>query len=172
MTASDSGTEPNTLLRYARAHDLPALRMVYVDVVQRLATGLYSPEQVRAWARFATTEAFAGFIHDVDTLVADVDGTIHGFCGIGADGHVASVYVAGHAARRGLGARLLRRALSDHPDPTSGRYFAEASLLSRRLFLKLGFRQVGTEHVVRDGITFERFLVERPCGRTLTSARP
>lgn len=150
------------ILRYAVPEDVPALRTVYADAVHALAPPLYSAEQVRVWASFAEQDELVAFILESDTLVAEIDGRPVGFCGIGADGHVASVYVAGRAAGQGVGTQLLSQALQDHPAPTSGRYFAEASLLSRPLFLKLGFAQIGIEHADRDGIAFERFLMQRP----------
>ena len=152
------------ILRYADAADLPALRTVYARAVDELAGGHYSIDQRRVWASFAWSDGFVSFVRGVDTLVAEREGRIEGFCGIGADGHIASLYVIGAAAGRGLGTRLLGQALRDHPAPTTGRYFAETNLLSRRLFLKLGFTQIGTERVIRDGVAFERFLVERAMG--------
>ena len=157
------------ILRDAVPQDVPALRTVYADAVHALAPPLYNAEQVRVWASFAEQDAFVAFIREVDTLVAEVDGRPVGFCGLGADGHVASVYVVGRAAGQGVGTRLLSQALRDHPAPTSGRYFAEASLLSRPLFLKLGFVQIGIEHADRDGIAFERFLMQRPLDRPVRS---
>lgn len=150
------------ILRYAVPKDVLALRTVYADAVHALAPPLYTAEQVRVWASFAEQDEFVAFILEADTLVAEVDGRPVGFCGIRADGHVASVYVVGRAAGQGVGTLLLSQALQDHPAPTSGRYFAEASLLSRPLFLKLGFAQIGTEQTDRDGIAFERFLMQRP----------
>jgi putative acetyltransferase len=149
------------ILRYADAADLAALRVVYARAVDELAAKHYSVDQRRVWASFAWSNGFVPFVRDVDTLVAAREGRIEGFCGIGADGHVASLYVIGAAAGRGLGTRLLGQALRDHPAPASGRYFAETNLLSRPLFLKLGFTQIGTERVIREGVAFQRFRVER-----------
>ena len=156
--------KPSLILRYADAADLPALRGVDARAVDELAAEHYSIDQRRVWASFASSDRFVSFVRDVDTLVAGREGRIEGFCGIGANGHVASLYVIGAAAGRGLGTRLLGQALRDHPAPTTGRYFAETNLLSRRLFLKLGFTQIGTERVIRDGVAFERFLVDRAMG--------
>jgi hypothetical protein len=51
--------------------------------------------------------------------------------------------------------------LSRHPHPGSGRYYAEASAFSLPLFERCGFRRTGSERADRNGVQFERFLVER-----------
>lgn len=98
------------ILRYADAADLPALRGVDARAVDELAAEHYSIDQRRVWASFASSDRFVSFVRDVDTLVAGREGRIEGFCGIGANGHVASLYVIGAAAGRGLGTRLLGQA--------------------------------------------------------------
>jgi hypothetical protein len=64
-------------------------------------------------------------------------------------------------ARRGIGEQLLRHALDVCPAPTSGRWFAEASLLGRGLFRRCGFRETGIEQASRGGVEFERYLMAR-----------
>ena len=56
---------------------------------------------------------------------------------------------------------MLKFALKEHATPQSGRYYTEASAFSLPLIECCGFRRVGTEHVVREGVAFERFLMER-----------
>ncbi len=164
------------IIRPACRADLPALRALYADAVRFAGPVSYNAAQVAAWAAFADDDGFAGFIDAVHTYVAliDPDTDVHGgagseshdprilgFCGIGDDGHVASVYVYGCCQGQGIGRTLLDFALAAHPAPTTGRYRAEASAFSLPLFLHLGFRLVGTERVLRDGVPFERFLVEK-----------
>jgi hypothetical protein len=55
----------------------------------------------------------------------------------------------------------LREALNRCARPTRGHWFAEASLLSRPVFERLGFAQVAVEQTERDGVRFERFLMRR-----------
>jgi putative acetyltransferase len=150
-------------MRLARRADLPALRAIYADSVSVLAPACYSADQVHAWAAFAQDGAFHDFILDVATWVVidAVEGVPLGFCGIGDDGHVASLYVAPAHGRRGIGASLLRHALNQCPRPSSGRWFAEASRLSRPVFERIGFRLVAIERTQRDGVAFERERVER-----------
>jgi hydrogenase maturation protease len=148
-------------VRPADRNDLPALRRVYAEAVRRLAPAHYSPAQVATWAGFAAEDGFAGFVLDVPSFVAVVDGCPVGFCGIAPDGHVASLYVHPDHCRLGIGGGLLSHALAACPAPAAGRWFAEASVLSRPLFERLGFRQTGVELAARDGVGFERYLMAR-----------
>jgi putative acetyltransferase len=165
-----SGGPDAISMRPARPEDVAALSALYARAVRVLGPGHYSPAQVAIWAAFAADGAFADFILDVDTVIAELAGTPAGFCGMAADGHVASVYVAPELAGRGLGSALLSHALASHPAPTSGRWYAEASVFSLPLFLKHGFVESGRESTSRHGVRFERHLVERaapaPSGNT------
>ena len=148
-------------LRRARDTDLQSLRMIYADAVRAAGPTAYTPDQVSVWSTFAGEVGFAAFILGVKTYLTVIDEQVVGFCGIADDGHVASIYVRPDRFGKGIGSRLLLAALRRHPEPTSGRYRAEASLFSLPLFERCGFRQTGSERAGRQGAAFERFLVER-----------
>ncbi len=157
----DVVSEETIIVRRVASADLPALREIYADVVGTLGPAAYTPAQVDAWKAFARQAEFDDFILGVNTYVAEIGAEIAGFCGIAGDGHVASVYIAPERCGQGIGTTLLRQVLARHPAPSSGQYYAEASLFSLPLFRRCGFRQTGREHAVRDGVAFERFLVAR-----------
>ena len=146
-------------LRLAIQEDIEALRHVYATSVKALAQGHYSIEQIAVWAGYAEVPAFVDLILEPLTIVAMVDRQPIGFCGVEPTGHIASLYVHPNHARRGIGAALLREALDRCATPTRGHWFAEASLLSRPVFERLGFAQIAVEHTDRDGVRFERFLM-------------
>ena len=150
--------------RLATEADLLELRSLYAETVDELGPTAYTPAQVAAWKAFADDPGFDDFILEVHTYVAVSDVQAVGFCGIADDGHVASVYVGPAYCRQGVGSMLLTWALTRHPVPTSGRYYAEASAFSLPLFERCGFGLVGTEQTIRNGVAFERFLVERIVG--------
>ena len=152
------------LIRSADIGDLPDLRRIFRDAVEVLGPSVYSSAQVAAWAAFADETEFEGFILGANTSVAEIGAEIVGFCGIEDNGHITSVYVRPELSRRGIATRLLRFVMDRSGRPGSGRYHAEASLFSLPLFRRCGFQQVGTESVVRAGVAFERFLVERVAG--------
>jgi L-amino acid N-acyltransferase YncA len=136
-----------------------------------LGPAAYTPAQVAAWKSFAGQSGFRDFILGVNTYVAVIGAEVVGFCGIADDGHVASVYVRPDRCGQGMGRKLLRWVLVRHPGPTSGRYYAEASAFSLSLFERCGFRQIGSEQTIRDGVAFERFLVARAAGADDSAGR-
>jgi putative acetyltransferase len=148
-------------LRRARDADLQSLRAIYADAVRSVGPTAYSPDQVKVWSAFAGEMNFSAFILTVNTYLAVIDDQVVGFCGIADDGHVASIYVRPGWFGEGIASRLLSAALRLHPEPISGRYYAEASIFSLPLFERFGFRQTGSEQADRYGVTLERFLVER-----------
>jgi len=155
---------PLIRIRRAQSSDVPALANLYRQSVLATAPQAYTPEQTTAWAAFATDFApFQRFILGVTTYVAIAANEaqdIVGFAGIGATGHVASVYVHPDRARQGIGSLLMQRLLTHAHTHRLPRLYAEASEFSLGLFQKFGFRLYDTEVVVRQGVPFTRYLVE------------
>lgn len=112
----------------------------------------------RLWPRYAP---FRQFILGAATYLAEDDRGVVGFAGLETNGHVASVYVRQDCIRQGVGSYLLSYLLSQAQGMTLDRLYAEASHLSLGLFLKHGFCHYATETVERDGVTFDRYLVEK-----------
>ncbi|MCB1874783.1 MAG: GNAT family N-acetyltransferase [Chromatiales bacterium] len=148
-------------VRPAIEADLPVLRALYRDAVLGVGRTAYSAEQVDVWVNFSAEAGFEGFILSADTYVALKQGAIVAFCGLADEGHLASIYVGRAHQRCGIGLALLNYVLARHPHPSSGRYYTEASEFSRPLFLRAGFHLVGIEKVQRNGVGFERYLMER-----------
>lgn len=147
-------------LRVAAEPDVAKLRAVYAASVRALASGHYTPEQIRAWAGYAETPAFIDLIAEPLTLLATQNQEPIAFCGIESSGRIASVYVHPDYGRRGIATSLLREAFNRCPRPTEGHWFAEASWLSRTVLERLGFKQVGVEQVERDRVCFERYRMQ------------
>jgi putative acetyltransferase len=154
-------TRLDIALRIAASPDISQLRALYAAAVRGLAPGYYSSEQIAVWSGYAQGPAFMDFILCPTTLVATHDDEPIGFCGVEPTGHIASLYVHPRHARRGIASLLLRTALDRCPSPSDGHWSAEASLLSRPVFERFGFKQVAVEHSVRDGVGFERYRMRR-----------
>ena len=147
------------LLRQSVDGEWPVLAGIYHRSVLGLAPRAYEPEQVRTWASYAALTTFVDLIHGADNAVLDADGRAVGFCGIDVDGRVRSLYLLPEFAGRGLGLTLLRHAMQHARARGLGVFTAEASHLSRGVFLRAGFRQVGLDHVVQRGVLFPRFAM-------------
>ena len=89
-------------LRLAAADDVPALAALYAHTARALGPQVYSADQVRAWQAFGQdTPAFRDYVLRARTWMGeDAKGAL-GFCGIGADGEVHSLYVRADATRQG-----------------------------------------------------------------------
>ena len=154
--------EVEMIIRVAVKSDLPELAKLYTHSVQALAPQHYSKKQVIVWASFASEgEAFEKFILEPTTFVAQRFGRLWGFSGITGEGHIASLYVHGERTRQGIGSRLLEFVLVYARIHQMGRLYSEASEFSLPLFEKFGFEKYSTEKVVRNGVQFSRYLMQK-----------
>ena len=149
--------------RLATAADLPALAALYAHSARQLGPQAYSPEQVIAWQGFADdAPAFADYVLQPRTYMAeDAEGAL-GFCGIDAEGEVRSLYVRAAAMRGGLGSSLLAQALADARQSGQSRFSAWATPFSLPVFHRAGFALAHTLREPFQGVMFERYRVE--CG--------
>jgi putative acetyltransferase len=95
------------------------------------------------------------------TFLLEADGDILGFAGLAQDGHVTAIYVRSDRLGQGIGSQLLQTLLQSAARQGIQRLYAEASEFSMGLFLKFGFQQFDTEVVDRNGVQFQRYLVEK-----------
>ena len=156
-------TKQNLLLKTAIESDLPALAKLFDDSVRQVAPQKYSPEQVDAWAASATdTEFFSRFILESTTFIAE-ENNLLGFGGIRITtaGQITSLYVRGNCNRKGVGSKLLEKILEYARINQCDRLYTEASEFSKPLFEKFGFEIYGEEEVMRNGVLFQRSLMQK-----------
>lgn len=150
------------LLRPYREDDLVALVGAFTDSVQVLAAPFYDEAQRAAWAPAeADLDDWRARLAGIGVLVAEERGALAGFVAYGPDGHVALLYTASHAARRGVASTLYARVESEWRARGVTRAFAEVSLAARPFFERNGFAVVEEEHVERRGVIFRRFRMAK-----------
>lgn len=148
-------------IRIAEESDLPELSALYRQTVLVNAPQHYSPAQTEVWASFSSDLLhFHQFILGVTTYVAVDETGVLGFAGIGDTGHVLSAYVRHDKLHQGIGSALMQRVLEHAHTHQIPRLYAEASEFSLGLFKKFGFCVYDTERVDRQGVQFDRYLVE------------
>ncbi len=148
-------------LRRAAAADAEALADVFADAVRSAGPAHYTPAQVEAWASAAADPAaFGRRMLEGDVWIAEDDDGPVGFAALSGE-RVAALYVRGGRQRRGTGHALLGTALAEAERRGLRRLRSEASAFALPLFLRAGFRAVGTETVRRGGVEIERTVVER-----------
>jgi putative acetyltransferase len=151
---------PDLALRRASAADVPALAALYAHSARELGPQVYSPEQVIAWQRFAhDTPAFADYVLQACTWMAEDAAGPLGFCGIDAEGEVRSLYVRATATRRGLGSALLAHALARARQQGLASFAAWATPFSLPVFARAGFSPVRTVREPFRGVMFDRYRV-------------
>lgn len=149
-------------IRVATTSDIPELATVYRHSVEAIAPQRYSSEQVEAWTCFPSdTESFRNFILEPTTFVAETEGMILGFSGVEENGHITSLYVHGDYNRQGIGSLLLGIVIKYAKSHKIPRLYTEASEFSCALFKKFGFQIYDTEEVMRKGVYFKRYLMEK-----------
>ncbi|EKU99451.1 acetyltransferase, N-acetylglutamate synthase [Leptolyngbya sp. PCC 7375] len=148
-------------IRLANETDLLELSALFRQTVLVHAPKYYTKAQTEVWAASPLdVEHFRQFILEVTTFVAIDKTGILGFSGIGDNGHVASAYVRYNSLHQGIGSKLMKTVLNYAHEHHMQRLYAEASEFSLGLFKKFGFQLYDTEVVSRQGVEFERYLVE------------
>ncbi|MEB3225257.1 MAG: GNAT family N-acetyltransferase [Synechococcus sp.] len=149
-------------IRQAQTTDIPQLAQLYYETVRRHAPTYYTEAQTQAWASFAQdAKEFRQLFDGVITFVLEADQEILGFGSLAADGHVKAIYVRSDRLGEGLGSQLLQTIIHQGAIAKIHRLYAEASEFSLGLFLKFGFQQFATESIERNGVVFQRHLVEK-----------
>lgn len=146
-------------VRRAGLDDIDSLARIFRESVLRIEPGSYTPGQIAAWASFADdTEDFHAWINGATTLVAvDRFDECLGFCGLEAQGRIASLYVAPDAMRHGIASDLLRRLMDAARERGLEWLTTEASEFSKPVFERLGFTVAEVECAKYKGVDFIRY---------------
>ena len=151
----------DVMLRKAHESDARALASVFIEAWRDGYRGVVDDAIIDALNHTEVASWLADVVKDTSatTLVAERSGgEVVGFARFGDDpedpsnGHLFALYVAPHAARKGVGRLLLERVISDL-DPGSGRnitlWVFEANERAQRLYGAAGF-EVGARRRVEE----------------------
>ncbi len=152
-------------LRPLQSQDHGQALAIYRAAVRAQAPGPYSPAQVRAWAQQADPPA-SGLLGCLDRgwglVSCDEAGTPRAFAVLDPPERVALLYCHPDFSRQGRGQALLaaleERAALGGVDALR----TEASLLSRPLFARRGWRVSWIEELQIGGIGFRRYRMALP----------
>ena len=146
-------------LRPIASTDHPLLREIYADAIESQAPGLYSPDQVRAWAALAWLPGI------LDRTLLEGQGWISGndaaFAIREPRDRLSLLYCRGRACRQGHGRALLEQIEADARQDGVERLRTEASQLSRPLLERCGWSVRTPETICIGGIPFERYRMEK-----------
>lgn len=149
-------------LRTITPADHGALRAVYQHAVGSQAPGLYSDEQVAAWAAVAVLPGLLdGTLAAGEGLLIEGENGVEAFALLHPPHRLALLYCRGDCNRRGHGARLVRALEELAWQRGQTHLVTEASLISRPLLERLGWHRVALERLTIGGVPFERYRLRR-----------
>jgi GNAT superfamily N-acetyltransferase len=160
-------------LRRLQSRDQPRVLAIYREAVRGLAPGRYDPAQVQAWAQQAEADApeLRRCLDRGWGLVScDDDGLPRAFAVLDPTDRVALLYCHPDFACQGRASALLEALEQQARRQGVATLRTEASVLSRPLFARRGWRVSWLEELRIGGIGFRRFRMALPLDPPL--ARP
>ncbi len=152
-------------LRRLQSRDQPRVLAIYREAVRGLAPGRYNPAQVQAWARQAEADApeLRRCLDRGWGLVScDDDGLPRAFAVLDPPDRVALLYCHPDFACQGRASGLLEALEQRARSQGVATLRTEASVLSRPLFARRGWRVSWLEELRIGGIGFRRFRMALP----------
>ena len=97
-------------IRRARQEDSDSIGSVHTAAVRGIRSGVYTSEEIQAWAVPKKPSSYEESISSKEFFVAEHEGAIVGFGVLNQENsEVEAVYVTPEAGRRGTGLELLRK---------------------------------------------------------------
>lgn len=149
------------VIRPYRDADLKPVADLFTASVHELTVREYNATQRMAWApRPPDLDRWRRRLHTHHTLVAEGD-QLAGFISFEPDGHIDLLYTSPRHTRLGVASALYRHVEALLTAQGVTRLHTEASAVARPFFERHGFHVVRPERVVRRGVTFARYAMEK-----------
>lgn len=142
--------------------DCDLLRRIFHEAVMESAASHYTLRQRVAWAQWAAHPLLVRrLLTEGLTLVAEMAGEPVGFAQLNPTAYVRMLYVAPEHGRRGVASWLLGALEARAAENGVKRLETHASLTSKPVFLKAGYRLEGPAPTEREGVVLTRFLMAK-----------
>jgi putative acetyltransferase len=140
-------------IRRVRAGEELLLWQIFYASVHEVAVSHYAPEQLDAWAPdYYPGESWVSRIQKNQPFVAEFNGRLAGFADLQLDGYIDHFFIAGFAARKGVGTKLMQELHITAAKMQIVRLHSEVSLSAQLFFSRAGFSIEAEQTVVRNGI--------------------
>ena len=141
--------------------DGPALRELFRQSIQQIASKYYEADAIAAWSASADDDEFVSRLQRGLTVVALLHGEAVGFAQLYPADHIEMMYLSPQGSGLGI-ATLLCQHLEDEARIAGSRTLTTASsLAARRFFESMGFRVSSEETVQRNGVAINRLQMEK-----------
>ena len=142
--------------------DLEPIVAVFTDTVRQVNVQHYSPDQIAAWApRPPDLAHWRERFASLAIWVAESNGQVIGFCGLGDGGHVDFLYTDYRFQRQRVASRLYQQVEAEVIRQGARRLFTEASITARPFFEKMGFKVLREQQVEFRGVMFQNYVMEK-----------
>lgn len=150
-------------IREYRLEDTKALVNIFYNTVHQVNIWHYSLEQVNVWAPESSLNAtkWTQKFERTKPFVAVVDEFIVGFAEFEPDGHIDCFYCHHDWVGQGVGSALMKAIYEKAKDWKVQCIFADVSITAKPFFKRQGFSVVKEQTVVKDGIEFVNYRMEK-----------
>lgn len=153
------------LFRVYQPSDAEEIAKIYRDAVIGVGSIAYNSKQIEVWSSYPENiEEFRGLLGEGLTLVGLHESQLVAFGQLNPPNHIAFLYTATQFARCGYATIIYQQLEAKAIEEGVQRLHVEASRIAKHFFLKMGFRLIEAEVVMRQNIEFERFKMEKILG--------
>jgi len=150
------------IVRRYKDNDLEPIAALFIDTVRHVNVQHYSPEQISAWApRPPDLVHWRKRVAGLTVWVAELNGQVIGFCGLGDGGHVDLLYTDYRSQRQGVARSLYQQVEAEALRRGTPRLFTEASITARPFFEKMGFEVIREQQVEVRGVMLQNYAMEK-----------
>ena len=127
-------------IRRARQEDCHSIGSVHTAAVRGISKGVYTPEEIEAWAVPRDPSDYEESIRSKEFFVAEDEGAIVGFGVLNQEiGEVEAIYVSPTVGRRGIGLEVLRKLEARASDLGISELRLNASLNAAQFYQRAGY---------------------------------
>lgn len=154
--------QPAILVRAYQRDDAPALWSAFHSAIHQIACADHSPEQLDAWAPAQPDLArWSARMEGINPFVAEINGWVVGYADVQKDGYIDHFFVAGTAARQGVGSALMRRIHQQAANLNINHLHSQVSITARPFFEHFGFEVETAQQTCLRGVMFNNFRMQK-----------
>ena len=149
-------------IRQYQNEDLASVANLFTATVRHVNPRDYSPEQIAAWApEPPDLDYWRHRVAGLTLWVAELDGRIIGFCGLGMNGHVDLLYVDQHFQRQDVARSLYQEVETEARHRGIRRLYTAASITARPFFESMEFMILREQQTEFRGVIFQNYAMEK-----------